>query len=234
MFVRKKKNRSGSVSVQVIDKSKAYKVVKTIGLSKNPEQISRMFELAKLFIDHQSKQYSLLPQEQQGNAAVLDFVRNVQNSHVRTVGPELIFDKIFDQIGFDETKIAQAARWDGLKGYLTNTNHSPELVIETYGQLWHVEKAFRISKTDLRIRPMYHYRRRRIEAHVLIAFVAYTVYKELERQLAKGQLPISPQRAVELTQTMYELRFELPNDPEVQHVLLKMDTEQQMLYDLLY
>jgi len=45
-------------------------------------------------------------------------------------------------------------------------------------------------------------------------------------------LPISPQRAVELTQTMYELRFELPNDPEVQHVLLKMDTEQQMLYDL--
>ena len=69
---------------------------------------------------------------------------------------------------------------------------------------------------------------------MLIAFVAYTVYKELERQLAKGQLPISPQRAIELTQTMYELCFELPNDAEVQHVLLKMDTEQQMLYDLLY
>jgi len=33
---------------------------------------------------------------------------------------------------------------------------------------------------------------------------------------------------------MYELRFELPNDPEMQHVLLKMDAEQQMLYDLLY
>ncbi|MFH1614037.1 MAG: hypothetical protein ABIG61_02995, partial [Planctomycetota bacterium] len=47
---------------------------------------------------------------------------------------------------------------------------------------------------------------------------------------AKGQLSISPQRAIELTQTMYELRFELPNDPEVQHVLLKMDAEQQMLY----
>ena len=85
MFVRKKKNRSGSISVQVIDKSEAYRVVKTIGSSKNPEQISRMFELAKLFIDHQSKQYSLFPQEQQGNAAVIDFVRNVQNSHVRTV-----------------------------------------------------------------------------------------------------------------------------------------------------
>lgn len=138
------------------------------------------------------------------------------------------------KIEIDEAKIAQAARWDGLKGYLTNTDHSPESVIETYGQLWHVEKAFRISKTDLRIRPMYHYRRRRIEAHVLIAFVAYTIYKELERRLAERQLPISPQRAIELTQTMYELRFQLPDDPEVQRVLLKMDTEQQMLYDLLY
>ena len=101
MFVRKKKNQSGSVSVQVIDKSKTYRVVKTIGSSKEPDQISRMFELAKLFIVHQSKQYSLFPQDQQDNAAVLDFVRNVQNSQVRTVGPELIFGKIFDQIGFD-------------------------------------------------------------------------------------------------------------------------------------
>lgn len=506
MFVRKKKNRSGSVSVQVIDKSNAYRVVKTIGSSKDPGQISRMFELAKLFIAHRNNQYSLFPQDQQDNAAVLDFVRNVQNNHVHTVGPELILGKIFDQIGFDaigerlfrdiviarlvypaskaktidylyryqgktistqsiyrfldrlndqysllaqqiayehslsilkhitvvfydmtslyfenededdlrkigfskdgkfqnpqimlgllagrngypigydifegntvegktllpvlrrieqkygfgkpvvvadaamlsneniqsleqeqfqyivgarirnetqsmqeeilrrcgwlhdgesvviakdsvhrlivsysdkraskdaynrqralkklrrkvhsgkltkehlsnrgynkflrlsgevkveidEAKVAQAARWDGLKGYLTNTDHSPELVIETYGQLWHVEKAFRISKTDLRIRPMYHYRRKRIEAHVLIAFVAYTIYKELERRLANGQLPVSPQRAIELTKTMYELRFELPNDPEVQHVLLKMNAEQQMLYDLMY
>ena len=138
------------------------------------------------------------------------------------------------KLKIDEEKIVQATRWDGLKGYLTNTDYSPGLVIETYGQLWHVEKAFRISKTDLRIRPMYHYRRRRIEAHVLIAFVAYTIYKELERQLTKGQLPISPQRAIELTQTMYELRFELPNDPEAQHILLKMNAEQQRLYELLY
>jgi hypothetical protein len=58
--------------------------------------------------------------------------------------------------------------------------------------------------------------------------------KELERQLTKEQLSISPQRAIELTQTMYELRFELPDDPQIQHILLKMDAEQQMLYDLLY
>lgn len=101
MFVRKKKNLSGSVSVQVIDKSKTYRAVKTIGSSKNPDQINRMFELGKLFIEHQSKQYSLFPRDQQNNAAVLDFARNIQNSQIRTIGPELIFGKIFDNIGFD-------------------------------------------------------------------------------------------------------------------------------------
>ena len=134
----------------------------------------------------------------------------------------------------DEAKVAQATRWDGLKGYLTNTKLSPDVVIETYGQLWQIERAFRISKTDLRIRPMYHYRRRRIEAHVLVAFVAYTIYKELERRLNEAGVAMSPKRAAELTQTMYEMTFRLPNDPEDYQKLLQMDTDQQALYDLLY
>jgi transposase len=136
-------------------------------------------------------------------------------------------------VEIDEEKVEQSVRWDGLKGYLTNTDLSAEMVIENYGQLWHIEKAFRISKTDLRIRPMYHRRRRRIEAHVLVAFVAYTIYKELERRLKDAGLPISPQRAAELTQTMYEMTFRYPDDPEDQHILLQMDPAQRQLYDLI-
>jgi hypothetical protein len=90
-------------------------------------------------------------------------------------------------------------------------------------------RAFRISKTDLRIRPMYHRRRRRIEAHILVAFVAYTIYKELERRLSEKNIPISPKRAAELTQTMYEMTFRYPGDPEDQHILLQMDEEQRLL-----
>jgi len=136
-------------------------------------------------------------------------------------------------VEIDESKIEEAARWDGLKGYLTNTVLSADDVIENYGQLWQIERAFRISKTDLRIRPMYHRRRRRIEAHVLVAFVAYTIYKELERRLAAAGLPISPARAAELTQTMYELTFRLPNTPDDRRQLLAMAPEQSQLYDLL-
>lgn len=137
-------------------------------------------------------------------------------------------------VEIDEEKVEQSAQWDGLKGYLTNTALSAEMVVENYGQLWHIEKAFRISKTDLRIRPMYHRRRRRIEAHVLVAFVAYTIYKELERRLKDAGIPISPQRAAELTQTMYEMTFRYPDDPENQRMLLQMDPAQQQLYNLIW
>ena len=137
-------------------------------------------------------------------------------------------------IEIDEAKIEQAARWDGLKGYLTNTGLSADAIIENYGQLWRIERAFRISKTDLRIRPMYHYRRRRIEAHVLVAFVAYTIYRELEYRLTEAGIDMSPKRAAELAETMYELTFQLPNDPQKYRKLLKMDANQQRLYDLLY
>ena len=137
-------------------------------------------------------------------------------------------------VEIDESKIEQAARWDGLKGYMTNTELSPSEIIENYGQLWRIERAFRISKTDLRIRPMYHRLRRRIEAHVLVAFVAYTIYKELERRLTEAGIAMSPKRAAELTQTMYEMTFRYPNEAEKQQILLQMDADQQQLYDLIY
>ena len=68
---------------------------------------------------------------------------------------------------------------------------------------------------------------------MLVAFVAYTLYKELERRLHLASVPISPQRAAELTQTIYEMTFRLPNDPQERRTLLQMDKEQRRLYDLL-
>lgn len=136
-------------------------------------------------------------------------------------------------IRLDEEKIRQDALWDGLKGYITNAELPPREVVENYVQLWQIEKAFRISKTDLRVRPIYHYRKRRIEAHISIAFVAYSIYKELERVLRRHGKSISPQRAAELTHTMYELQYELPISRHIKRKLLKMDPEQQSLYDAL-
>lgn len=506
MFVRKKRNKSGAISVQVIDKTRGYRVIHTVGSSKDPKEIDRFVEMGWAFIRRQDNQYSLFPEQQRDNATVLEFVQTLESASIRTLGPELIFGRLFDEIGFDvipeplfrdivvarlayptsklktvdylyryqgktvspdsiylfldrltkhhhqkaqeiayqysrrilksirvvfydmtslyfeaededdlrkigfskdgkfqspqimlgllvgengypigydlfagntfegktlmpvlqriqkqygfdrptvvadaamlsrdnlaslsdnhypfilaarlrnepeaiqqevlrrccgltngqsvviersnghrlvvaysdkraardrynrergllrlkkqvasgrltkeqlnnrgynkflkltgevaveidERKVEQAAIWDGLKGYLTNTGLAPDAIIESYGQLWHIEKAFRISKTDLRIRPMYHRLRKRIEAHVLVAFVAYTIYKELERRLHEANLTISPKRAAELTHTMYQMTFRLPTDPHDRQILLKMDPEQRQVYELIY
>lgn len=126
MFVRQKRNQSGSISVQVIDKSDGYRVVKTIGTAHDPVDVARLVELCNLFITRRSGQYDPFPEEQHDNAVILDFVQSLGN-----VG-----------------------------------------------------------------------------------------------------LPISPARAAELTQTMYELTFRLPNTPEDRRQFLAMEPEQSRLYKL--
>lgn len=114
-------------------------------------------------------------------------------------------------VSIDQSKIGEDQSWDGLKGFITNSKLSAASVIANYQQLWKIEQAFRISKTDLRIRPIFHRKKERIEAHICIAFVAYTVYKELERLLIKNKILLSPQKAIELTKTIYSIDFKLPD-----------------------
>lgn len=111
--------------------------------------------------------------------------------------------------------------WDGLKGYVTNTHLSRTDVIGNYSQLWQVEKAFRISKTDLRIRPIYHRLKNRIEAHICICFAAYAIYKELERLLNSNGIKISPEKALEEIKGIRQLRYILPKSKQVKTTVLQ-------------
>lgn len=137
------------------------------------------------------------------------------------------------EVVLDKEKVRQDKLWDGLKGYTTNTKLSAKKIVANYSHLWQIEKAFRISKTDLRIRPIYHYRIKRIEAHICIAFVAYTIYKELERLLEKSKIKMSVKRAAELTHNMYEIEFDLPKSCKKQKIILKMDDEQKLLANII-
>ena len=113
-------------------------------------------------------------------------------------------------IEIDYEKYKKDSEWDGLKGYITNSKLSNKQIIENYSQLWQIEKAFRMSKTDLRIRPIYHRLYHRIEAHICISFTAYTVYKELERILYKEKSKLSLGESKKLTHNMYEITYTLP------------------------
>jgi len=136
------------------------------------------------------------------------------------------------KITLDQEKYDQDSKRDGLKGYLTNTSLTKEEVIDNYKQLWKIEKAFRTAKTDLRIRPIYHRLRRRIEAHICIAFVAYKIYKELERQLKEKKSTISPEKAIEIAKTIYFIKIVTPKTKEVLTKTLYLNEEQKYLADL--
>ena len=136
-------------------------------------------------------------------------------------------------IAIDYEKYNYDKIWDGLKGYVTNTKIPDNEVIENYKNLWFIEKAFRMSKTDLRIRPIYHRLRNRIEAHICISFTAYCIYKELERVLYAEKSSLSLKKAAEVTHNMYQITYTLPESKHTKSKLLKMDEEQEELYQII-
>ena len=76
---------------------------------------------------------------------------------------------------------------EGIKGYITNITQIPEkLLIDRYHDLWKVEKAFRITKSDLEARPIYHRKKESIEYHILIVFVALCMGKIIELTQGKA------------------------------------------------
>ena len=138
------------------------------------------------------------------------------------------------QIRLNEEKIEEDRKWDGLKGYETNTDLSGDAVIENYSYLWQIERAFRMNKTDLRIRPIYHRLENRIRGHICICFTAYTILLELERLLKRAQSSLTLAKAREVVRNMYQITYILKNSPKTYKKLLKMDQSQQELYDIIH
>lgn len=136
------------------------------------------------------------------------------------------------KIQIDYQKFKNDQLWDGLKGYLTNTNLTGKEVVENYANLWMIEKAFRISKTDLRIRPIYHRLRDRIEAHICISFVSYLIFKEFERSLNEKATGISVNQAIKQIIKMHEVVFHYSNGNS-QQILLKNNPIQEQIMDVI-
>jgi transposase len=132
-------------------------------------------------------------------------------------------------VSIDTEKLELDKRWDGLKGYLTNAKLSKDQIIENYQHLWQIEKAFRISKTDLKIRPIYHRLQRRIEAHICLSFAAYKLYKELERLLKERKASISPLTAIEIAENIFEVSIKLPQNGKIKKKTILLTEEQKYL-----
>ena len=76
----------------------------------------------------------------------------------------------------DKSKIDLDAQWDGLHGIISNNmDISPEKLLSSYRSLWRIEKAFRVNKSDLKMRPIHHWTPERIKSHILICYTSFAV-----------------------------------------------------------
>ena len=138
-------------------------------------------------------------------------------------------DKCDMKYKLNNTKIENDAKLDGIKGFVTNDFTIPSKdVIAHYQNQYEVERAFRISKTDLKIRPIYHRLESRIKAHILISFVSYAIYKEFERKIKLSKLDIKFKLTFDHIKNMYGYKSIFGIEP------LEFDDIQQQIYDAVY
>ena len=95
----------------------------------------------------------------------------------------------------NETKIQEDSLWDGLHGMITNAKEeSAQELLNRYKDLWQIEEAFRINKTDLKMRPIFHWKRSRIEAHIAICYLAFSMMVQIRKKLNDAGVKISVDR----------------------------------------
>ena len=136
------------------------------------------------------------------------------------------------KVSISEEKIAEDEMWDGLKGYVTNTDIPASEVISQYSGLWVVERAFRITKGTLETRPIFHFTERRIEAHVCLCFIAYKVYKELERIIHEIKMGMSVDAVLKIAKTITTIRLRLPLNNKIISKTMMLTPAQQSLKPL--
>lgn len=121
------------------------------------------------------------------------------------------------KVAIDQQKIDKEALWDGLHGIFSNIgNLSAQDIITQYHGLWQVEESFRISKHDLRVRPVFHWNANRIRAHIAICYMAFSLIRFLQYKLLKEEkVRFSPEK----------IRAELTRVQD--SILIDINTEQQ-------
>lgn len=133
----------------------------------------------------------------------------------------------------DRARLRRTRRREGRYLLRTNlTGHDPGQLWTFYTQLTEVEQAFKELKHDLSIRPIYHFREERIEAHIFVAFLAYCLQVTLKNQLRRAAPGLTPRAVLEKFKTMQMVDVHLPTtdgrdlilsrytQPEPEHRLL--------------
>ena len=137
-------------------------------------------------------------------------------------------------ITIDEKKIQEDAVWDGLKGLIVNATStlSNDEILTQYNNLWQVEESFRITKHDLKIRPVYHWKPSRVKAHIAISFSAFMLTRYLEHRISKQYKKLSPARIKNLLLEV-QTSFLVSKEKRINALPSNMKIDAQRIYNLM-
>ena len=214
MFVRKKKYPSGNIGVIVVEKiGGKMKELVTIGVAYNEDEVENLVNEAKEWISKEESrrhpQLDLYGEEREACDREREEVRRVLSnvSNILLNGCDLILDRTFDRIGFN--RIDDEVFRKLVKARLACRTSFPYCKI-------------------IEIRPMFHFTRKRIEAHICICFVSLKVYKELERMLKVSEIKISVDKVLALAKTITIIQIKLPLNKEVYTQTMLMARHQKI------
>lgn len=95
-------------------------------------------------------------------------------------------EKTSGKMVLDEDLVAKEAQWDGLHGVITNDITSrADCILQRYRRLWVIEDSFRVNKHTLEMRPIYHFKPRRVRAHILLCYLAFAISRYTQRQISQ-------------------------------------------------
>jgi transposase len=98
--------------------------------------------------------------------------------------------------------IDKAEKLEGIKGYITNTDLDTQTVIDRYHDLWHIENSFRITKSDMEARPIFHRLDETIQAHMVLVFAGLAISKYIEQSTGMSIKKVLQYSSRILTHTM--------------------------------
>lgn len=111
-------------------------------------------------------------------------------------------EKALDQYILDLEKIAEEEKYDGFYAVATNLDDEPATILDISAKRYKIEDCFRIMKTNLSARPVYHRKKERITAHFMICFTALLIYRLLEKKLEMYGSHFSTDQIIETLRNM--------------------------------
>jgi len=191
------KNMSEAIKNQILD-IKSYNNIEGGDLYQKIKEIARPTE-RKLIVTHSLKRSEKDRHDRE--EAVMKLQKKLQKSKnpdslISNYGYKRFLRIKGDAIiEIDNEKMEKAAGWDGLHGIITNIKDlSNSEVISHYHSLWQIEQCFRVSKHDLKVRPVFHWTPKRVQAHLAICFIALVCVRYLEYRLKLQYQPMSAER----------------------------------------